>query len=134
MGERELCKLEAIGSIPFTSTRPYGRRYSVKKFVLLVVAMVMFSAGNGYSACTLEEFQSELMKMQQGLTEVAKNAPEKLTALNEEMEKLFGEDMKELEAMAAAPEAHRSQEKQQALIEKSCELYKKINVKIDEFK
>lgn len=106
----------------------------MKKLLCLAIAMLLFSASAAFSKCTPEEFQKMLVEMQTSLQEISKKDASKLQELNKEMEALFTADLKELEGMTKDAASSQDATKAQALLDKSCVLYKKINEKINEYK
>ena len=106
----------------------------MRKLLSLIVMMLLFSASSAFAKCTAEEFQQLLVAMQTSLSEVAQKDSSKLQALNEEMEKLYTDDLKEIEAMSKDTAANQDPAKAQELLDKSCALYSKINEKINEYK
>ena len=96
--------------------------------------MLLFSANTALAKCTAEEFQQMLVEMQSSLQEISKKDSSKMQALNEEMQKLFMDDIKQLESMTKDTAASQDPEKAQELLDKSCVLYKKMNDKINEYK
>ena len=56
MGERQLCKLNVVGSIPSTSTKNYWKRMLKG----LVTGILLLVCGTAYAAgCTVEEAQAK---------------------------------------------------------------------------
>ena len=106
----------------------------MKKLLSLIAMMLLFSASGAFAKCTAEEFQQLLVAMQTSLSEVAQKDSSKLQALNAEMEKLFTDDLREIEAMSNDVSASQDPAKAQELLDKSCVLYSKINEKIKEYK
>ena len=90
MGERELCKLEAIGSIPFTSTNSEWGRYDgvtlMKKAVALLCALFVLGAGGAaFAACTPDEAQARADLVSKRISEVAPKDPPKAVAVAQEV-------------------------------------------------
>jgi len=106
----------------------------MKKLLSLIVMLLLFSASSAFAACTAEEFQQLLVEMQTSLSEIAQKDSSKLQALNTDMEKLYTDDLKEIEAMSKDIQATQDAAKAQELLDKSCALYAKINAKINEYK
>ena len=127
LGERQLCKLNVVGSIPSTSTTTtmnLTQGSGMKKLVLSVCAFMILFTSNAFGACTAEEFQKEVLAMQTTIAELAKD-PDKLAKVNTEMESKFKDEMLEFAqfAQGAAGDPAKSQE----MLDKGCALYGKMN-------
>jgi hypothetical protein len=99
----------------------------------MLCALAVFQVSSAFAACTAEQFQQELVSMQQSMAEVGKDQ-DKMSKLSAELESLFADELKEFTAMTQEVNGKPTPEGAQALLDKGCELYKKMNVKIAEFK
>ena len=132
MGERELCKLEAMGSIPFTSTIKFLVTPDMKKLFLALCAVFVLSLPVAADAgCTAQDFQKEVMDMQTTMTELSKSS-DKMTKANAAMEKEFQAEI--LDFAKLAQTAAGDPAKTQEMLDKGCVLYGRINKKLNEFK
>ena len=131
MGERQLCKLDVVGSIPSASTTKLMGKCMFKKALLFAVAMLFASGVFAKAGCTAEEFQKEAMAMQAVMTELSKN-PEKFAKANAEFEKTYSDEMMEFAKFAQSAAADPA--KAQEVLDKGCDLYGRMNKTLNEYK
>ena len=131
MGERQLCKLNVVGSIPSTSTNKLGGQVMLRKILIVSALMVFCSGAIAQAACTPEEFQNEVMGMQNSIVEFSKDA-NKLTEVNAVIEKEFSKEIMEFAQMSqsAAADPNKAQE----IMDRGCDLYGRINKRLADFK
>ena len=104
----------------------------MKKLLIAVCAVFILSmpvAAN--AACTAQEFQKEVMDMQNSMTELSKT-PDKMAKANEAIEKEYKDEIMDFAKMAQ--ESAGDAAKAQAMLDKGCDLYGRMNKRINEFK
>ena len=104
----------------------------MKKLLIAVCAVFILSmpvAAN--AACTAQEFQKEVMDMQNSMTELSKT-PDKMAKANEAIEKEYQTEIMDFAKMAQ--ESAGDPAKAQAMLDKGCDLYGRMNKRINEFK
>lgn len=75
LGERQLCKLNVVGSIPSTSTSKTGE-IMLKKALLPAIIMI-FCGGLSKAACTPEEAQAKAQEFMNAAIALAQKDPKK---------------------------------------------------------
>jgi NADP-dependent 3-hydroxy acid dehydrogenase YdfG len=103
----------------------------MKKILCMACAVVILSASSAFGACTAEDFQKEVLAMQTSLVALA-NTPEKLAEVNAALEKEFNPEV--LEFSQLAQNANGDAVKTQEMLDKGCDLYSRMNKKIDSLK
>ena len=103
----------------------------MKKLVLAACMCVFLSVPAAYGACTAQDFQKEVMDLQTNMTELSKD-PAKVAQANEALEKEFQAEVMEFAKMAqnAAGDPAKAQE----MLDKGCDLYGRMNKRLNEFK
>jgi hypothetical protein len=93
--------------------------------------MVLLFAAEAFGACTVEDFQKELNSMQASVAELAKDT-DKYAKVGNMIEQEY---KAELEAFAKmTSEAAGDAQKAQAMLDKGCDLYARINKSLEAFK
>ena len=102
-----------------------------KKILLASALMVLCSGAFAEAACTPEEFQQEIMGMQNSIIEFSKDEA-KLIEVNAAIEKEFNAEIMEFAQMSqgVGTDAGKAQE----LMDKGCDLYRRINARLAGFK
>ena len=101
------------------------------KKLCLACAFVVLSASTAFAACTIEEFQKEVTDMQGHMTALSQDQA-KFQKVNEEFEKLFSAELMEFAQFAQT--AAGDPAKQQEMLDKGCDLYGRMNKKLEEYK
>ena len=102
-----------------------------KKALLLAIALVLFGGAFVKAACTPEEFQKELVSMQATMAEVTKDA-DKFAKANAAFEEKYSAEIMELAQLTQAAAGDPS--KTQEMLDKGCDLYRKMNETLNEYK
>jgi uncharacterized protein HemX len=103
----------------------------MKKIVCLACALIILSASVVFGACTAEDFQKELVAMQATMAALDAGA-DKTQQISDELEKSFGSEMEEFALLVQ--EAATDAAKKQPMLDKGCDLYHRINAKLNELK
>ena len=104
----------------------------MKKLLLVICAVFLLASPVvANAACTAQEFQKEVMDLQTNLTELSKDQSKVLKA-NEAIEKEFNTEVMEFAkfAQTAAGDASKTQE----MLDKGCDLYGRMNKRLQEFR
>ena len=103
----------------------------MKKLILAVCVCMFLSVPVAYATCTAQDFQKEVMDLQTNMTELSKD-PAKVAEANEALEKEFQAEVMEFAKMAqnAAGDPAKAQE----MLDKGCDLYGRMNKRLNEFK
>ena len=102
----------------------------MKKLVLAACMCMFLSVPMAYAACTAQDFQKEVMDLQTNMTELSKD-PAKGAKASEALEEFQAEAM-EFAKMAQA--ASGDPAKAQEMLDKGCDLYGRMNKRLNEFK
>ena len=104
----------------------------MKKLLLAICAVFLLAmpvAAN--AACTAQEFQKEVADMQNSMTELSKT-PDKMNKANEAIEKEYQTEIMDFAKMAQ--ESAGDPAKVQTMLDKGCDLYGRMNKRLNEFK
>ena len=103
----------------------------MKKLVLAVCMCLFLSVPAAWSACTAQEFQKVMAEMEATMGALSKDGA-KMDAANAAIEKEFEAEAMEFGQMAQS--AGGDPAKTQAVLDKGCDLYGRINKRLNEFK
>ncbi len=103
----------------------------MKKRILAGFLYLFFSVSPAYAACTAQDFQALVVDLQTSMTSLSHD-PAKLAAANAAIEKEFQSEMLEFATMADS--AAGDPAKMQAMLDKGCDLYGRINKRMSDFR
>jgi hypothetical protein len=102
----------------------------MKKILCLACALLICSAFTAFAACTGEDFQKEVMSMKTTMSAFGQDADKmaKVAAAMEQYNQELGEFAELVQSASADPQ------KVQAMLDRGCDLYSKINKTLAELK